>query len=114
MKLIKIGIAFAAALLGVMASGSALAFHHSHFRFGVFVGGPVWDPYPYPYYPYYPPAVVVQPAPPTTYIEQAAPEAAEPAAGYWYYCAASKTYYPYVKDCPAGWQRVAPQPQPAR
>ena len=47
---------------------------------------------------------------PMTYIEQA--PAAEPAQtqGFWYYCAASRAYYPYVKECPAGWQRVAPQP----
>ncbi len=113
MKLVKISLVLAAALLGATASGSALAFHHSSVRFGVFVGGPAWYPYPYPY-PYYPPAVVVQPAPPTTYIEQAAPETSEMPSGYWYYCAASKAYYPYVKDCPAGWQRVAPQPQSSR
>ncbi len=32
--------------------------------------------------------------------------------GTWYYCAESKTYYPYVKECPGGWQRVTPQPAP--
>ncbi len=26
--------------------------------------------------------------------------------------AESKTYYPYVKECPGGWQRVTPQPAP--
>ena len=51
------------------------------------------------------------PATPPTYIERddAAREEA-PASAYWYYCAESKAYYPYVKHCPAGWQRVAPQP----
>ena len=27
----------------------------------------------------------------------------------WYFCAASNAYYPYVQDCPGGWQAVAPQ-----
>jgi len=30
--------------------------------------------------------------------------------GEWYYCADSKSYYPYVRECPAGWQRVPAQP----
>jgi len=61
--------------------------------------------------PFPPPA---PPAAPTTYIEQGSPETA-PAPqpqGYWYYCAESKTYYPYVKECAGSWQRVTPQPPP--
>lgn len=67
------------------------------------------------YYPpplYYPPPVYVPPAmmaPPSQYIEQApSPDAATPQ--YWYYCAESNAYYPYVKECPGGWQAVPPQP----
>lgn len=30
--------------------------------------------------------------------------------GEWYYCANSRAYYPYVRNCPAGWQRVPAQP----
>ena len=103
-----------ALVLGLTLSGSALAWGHhgSGVRFGVVVGGPLWwgagYPYYYPpyYYPpaYYPPVVSSPPA----YVEQPAP-AVQP-QGYWYYCAAANGYYPYVKDCPAGWQRVAPQP----
>src|SRR5512135_3120004 len=95
---------------------------HWHGSVGLYFGAPLFGygygygygyPYyaPYPYYPaYYPP--VVQQAP--VYVEQdpqPAP-AAQPSAptGYWYYCADSRAYYPYVKECPAGWQRVAPQP----
>ena len=57
-------------------------------------------------------------SPPVTYVEQspapapvapAAPAAANP-AGYWYYCAESSAYYPYVQQCPSGWQRVSPTP----
>ena len=107
-------LALCAAALGLLASAPALAWHHGRAHVGVFIGGPIypWGYYP-PYYPYpyaYPPAV---PATPPTYIEQnenTAPP--QQPAGYWYYCADSKTYYPYVKECPAGWQRVAPQPAP--
>lgn len=80
---------------------------------GAYWGGwPYWPAYyPYPYaYPYYPAPVVVQQQP-TTYIEQPAPQAQQQApTGYWYYCTDPGAYYPYVKECPAGWQRVAPQP----
>ncbi len=112
-------LALAAALLtGVAASGAAFAWHgHSHF--GVYVGVPLYSPWYYPpayyppayyYPPYVPPVVVTQPP---VYVEQAPAESAAPAPQpqqYWYYCSASKTYYPYVKECPGGWQRVAPQP----
>ena len=91
---------------------------HGHARFGVFIGGPWYWPgyYPGPYYGSYygyPPVVAVPAAPPT-YIEQG--EAGdEPAQGaYWHYCAASKSYYPYVKQCLGGWQRVPAQPPPER
>ena len=70
---------------------------------------PYYPYYPYPYYPAYYPAPVVQQ--PTTYVEQPAPQAQPQApTGYWYYCADPGAYYPYIKECPAGWQRVAPQP----
>ena len=29
---------------------------------------------------------------------------------YWYYCRALEGYYPYVTNCPDGWEQVAPQP----
>ncbi len=81
--------------------------------------GPAWygyPAYPYTYYPYaYPPAVVVQPNP-QTYIQQAPPaiQQGPPVTGqpqppnYWYYCADSKSYYPYVRECPEGWMTVVP------
>jgi hypothetical protein len=83
---------------------------HGHSSFGVVVGVP-WGPWPYSspyYYPPYPP-VVIERAPPV-YVEQAAPPPQTAQAGYWHYCAAAKAYYPYVNECPGGWQRVAPQP----
>lgn len=110
MKTLKLIIA--ATVLAVAGIGSAWADHRSHVHFGVMIG-PGWGPgyyYPPAYYypPYYPPVVIERQDPPV-YIQQAAP-AAPAAANYWYYCAAAKGYYPYVKECPGGWQPVAPQP----
>ena len=128
-------LAFAALALGAAATEASA---HGRVRYGVYVGAPIYTaPYwyggyyrPYPYYAY-PPTTVVVPAAPTTYIEQAPALVAVPAApalpaapaapaqaaqtatlpaGYWYYCQASNAYYPYVRECPAGWQQVAPQP----
>ena len=84
-------------------------------RYGVGVGvmvAPRWDPWfwgpPYPYTPY--PPVIIERAPPV-YIEQpqAVPQPA-PQPAYWYYCAESNNYYPYVQRCPSGWDRIEPQP----
>ena len=86
---------------------------HRHFRSGVvIIGAPFFAPFYYsdPYY-YYPP-VAATPYSSPDYIEQgeAAPE---PSQAYWYYCADAKAYYPYVKECPGGWQHVMPQASPA-
>lgn len=113
----------AVALAATLAAGPADAHDryrsHTYVGIGVGVGGPVYRPwgwyspwpwYDYPpvYYPPPPPPVVIQTQPPV-YIEQPqAPTAA--ATNYWYYCAPTKGYYPYVKDCPEGWQRVSPRP----
>jgi len=93
----------------VIGMGSALA-HGMRGNVGIYVG-PYWSPwyYPPPYY-YQPRVVVVPPAVPPVYIEQnEAP--AESAQQYWYYCRSGKGYYPYVKECPDGWQKVLPQPE---
>lgn len=110
-----------AGALVVMTSTSASAdrghgrqehFHH-HNHFGVFIGAPLfWDPfYPWPYYYRAYPPVVVAPSGPTTYIEQGG-EGLGRAEAYWYYCPDSKSYYPYVRECPGGWQREVPRPPP--
>ena len=77
-----------------------------------------YPPYYYsPYYAspyYYPPAVVTVPAEPPVYIERG--EVAEPApqaSASWYYCADPQGYYPYVEQCPGGWQAVSPRPSTA-
>jgi len=30
----------------------------------------------------------------------------------WYYCDATRSYYPYVRECSSGWRQVAPQATP--
>jgi hypothetical protein len=59
-----------------------------------------------PPYGYLPPAYVV-PNPPV-YVERDPPAAPV----WWYWCAEANAYYPYVKECPGGWQRVPPQTVP--
>jgi hypothetical protein len=57
------------------------------------------------------------PSTPSTYIEreqegaeqEGTPQESAP-AGVWYYCPDSKAYYPYVKECPGGWQTVPAEP----
>lgn len=84
-----------------------------HFGVPLYWGAPY---YYYPYYPapiYYPPPVVYAPspviaAPPPAVVERPAE------ASTWYYCASSRGYYPYVRECPEGWERVPSAPPPAR
>jgi hypothetical protein len=127
---------FVVAALLVAGIGDSWADRRVYGRVGVYVGpGPYWGPaYPRPYYyprpfysgPYYPgpylygdpfyspaPVVVVPPPEPSVYIEQsdsAAGQVQPPAQQYWYFCRGSNRYYPYVKECPGGWQTVLPQP----
>jgi hypothetical protein len=105
------------ALSGALMSGAASA--DTRWRLGVYMGpGLLYYPSPWhyfppypsypPYYPYsyYPPA----PPAPTVYIERSAPPPPPPAEYWWNYCPESKAYYPYVRECPGGWQRVSPVP----
>jgi hypothetical protein len=86
--------------------------------FGINFGFPLYAPayYPAPYYPYYPAPYYGYPpaaaAPSPSYVEQGASSqpAPAPVQSDWFYCAGAKAYYPYVTECPGGWQRVAPQP----
>jgi len=104
-------------LLGTVGIGSAWAdrgrghAHHSRGHFSVMIGANMghWFHPPLHYYPpYYPPVVFERVSPPV-YIEQ---QSTTPASqtNYWYYCNSSRAYYPYVKECPGGWQKVLPQP----
>jgi len=110
-------------LLALLALGMGTAqadphHHRGHVGFGLYIGAPApWyygPPAYYPPYYYQPRVVVVPPEAPTVYVEQA-PQVVAPAApaqppAYWYYCQSAKAYYPYVKNCPEGWQAVQPQP----
>lgn len=105
---------FLVVLLALLLAGVGGAWArggHVHGHVGVYFG-PVWGPwwYPPPYYSQ--PQVIVVPPPPV-YIEQQDTSADPAAAGqqYWYYCKSAKGYYPYVKECPNGWQKVLPQPE---
>jgi hypothetical protein len=109
---------FLSLLVFLLLAGVGSAWAHGRVGVGVYFG-PYWGPGPWYYSPppyYYRPEVVVVPAPqPTVYVEQqqnapveSAPRATEQ---YWYYCAASKAYYPYAKECPGGWQKVLPHPE---
>lgn len=119
-------------LFATLASGAAMAQHRGHggghghgggVRFGISLGVPFYGLgyYPAPYYAYpayaYPapvyayPPVVVQSYSPPVYIERGADQAAPTQAqGDWFYCAASRAYYPDVGECPSGWQRVPARP----
>ncbi|MCC7486581.1 MAG: hypothetical protein IT529_16540 [Burkholderiales bacterium] len=139
MKAVKASVLSVIALVGFALAAEAFAHgrgyyyprHRSSVSIGIGVGvpgywygAPYYRPYYRPYYgypyygyPYYAPAVVVPSAPPV-YIEQGqpAPSAAAPAApseAYWYFCAESHAYYPYVKECAGPWQRVSPLPPPS-
>ncbi|MGB4853966.1 MAG: hypothetical protein WBP37_00205 [Candidatus Dechloromonas phosphoritropha] len=127
---------FVLAALLVSGIGDSWADRRVYGRGGVYVGpGPYWGaPYARPYYypgrfyprPYYPgpflygdpfyapaPVVVVPPPEPAVYIERsdsAVDQAQTPAQQYWYFCRDSNRYYPYVKECPGGWQTVLPRP----
>ena len=89
-------------------------FNHNRFRglhkvrTRIFVGSGVWWEEPWrwgPPDPYYAaPPVLVQEAPPV-YMQQGTPA---PQVYYWYYCQNPPGYYPYIKDCPAGWMSVVP------
>jgi hypothetical protein len=99
----------------ICASGPADAGHVS-----VWVG-PGWGYYPVVPVPYYYPPVVAVPSGPTQYVEQGqglaqqgpADSAPSQSNGSWFYCDASKMYYPYAKACAGGWREVAAQPGPS-
>lgn len=111
----------AAALAAMPASAHGRHGHGTRLSLGFVFGAPAfygpryYAPYPYyrPYYPYPAEFVVpyASPPAPTVYIERESAQSAPTLPpGYWYYCAESQAYYPYVKQCAGAWQQVAPQP----
>lgn len=91
---------------------------HFHPGFSFYLGAPLLFPrpyypaYPY-YYPYYPREIITVPAEPPVYIERerSQPQGGPLPEGYWYYCSNPAGYYPYVNQCPGGWQQVDPTPR---
>jgi len=118
MKATKTTLIIAVLVLVATASESAFARRSGHFggrHFGgprVAVGAIAIAPAFWYFPPALPPAAVTLPTAPTTYIERgdAQPAAGQAAGEWWYYCADSKGYYPYVKECAQAWQRVATEP----
>jgi len=87
-------------------------------HFGFYFGAPLY-PYPYYRYPfyypyYYPPSIITVPVTPPVYIQQPPPPSPQHPSGYWYYCTHPEGYYPYIKECPKGWQQVEPIPSAPR
>lgn len=96
-------------------------------RVSFVVGAPLWwgAPYyvgaPWVYGP--PPAAPAPPAP-MVYVERsdpvestapplrpaAPPAASAPGTQWWYLCASPRGAYPYVRECPGGWERVPAAP----
>lgn len=88
----------------------------------VMIGAPFYRPYYQPYWgsawydpfwrPYpsvvLPAPMIVSPPQPMVYIERSA-DPAQPAAGFWYWCASPQGWYPEVSECPQGWQAVPPR-----
>lgn len=109
-------------LVGVSLSGAALADRgHSRGRVGLefYLGAPFPHPYyasPFYYYPYpYYPRVVEVPVEPPVYIERGDTPSADqqaPENYYWYHCDKPSGYYPYIQQCPGGWQKIVPMPPP--
>lgn len=111
-----LGLALVAASAGALADG-----RHWHrgprVSIGFTIGTPLhygaWYPGPFWYYPPVAP-VVVAPAAPPVYVQREEPAAATgartDASSWWYFCRDANAYYPYVKQCPGGWEKVAPQP----
>jgi len=92
--------------------GTSLAHGRVHLGFHF---GSLWWPSLYP--PYHE-TVVVERQVPLVYIEKDKPQASSNNAAsttvginYWYYCAKVEKYYPYVRTCPSGWDRVSAKPQ---
>jgi hypothetical protein len=62
------------------------------------------------------PASTPAPPPPDAEPPASAPPGTPPTTGpWWYFCASPRGAYPYVRECPGGWERVpAVPPGPTR
>jgi hypothetical protein len=138
MKRLTLLLAAFATLLSLFAI-STPAEAHGRIRGGVFLNfGVPWPGYwwgPGYYYPppayyyrddyYAPSTVIIERRTQPEYVERSdvegssntgsanapAPSQVKP-TNWWYWCAASGNYYPYVKECAGGFERVPPQAVP--
>ena len=96
-------------ILALSSISPAYAEHGSGWRGGwvapAMVGGILAYDLSYPHRYYYPYPVYEQPYP--IYVQAAPVQQTIPT---WYYCNSARAYYPYVANCPEGWQAVAAQP----
>ena len=82
-------------------------YHHGHGFYGYW---PWYFPLSYGFaMPYYGTSFYLDA--PVTYVEMAPPGAIQPSTS-WYYCKNPEGYFPYVQECPSGWQTVPAQPVP--
>ena len=107
---------------GYGGHGYGYGYGRGYGYYGGFYGGTYFDPWfygsPWGYDMVYP-EVVVTPGYSQAYIEpdyvpqqSTAPVGVQQAgpSNDWYYCQNPAGYYPYVKTCPNGWQRVPSTP----
>lgn len=86
--------------------------HRHRAQVGIAIGIPlVTAPWYYPQPQIYPNPPVA--ALPQAYIEMHSRQV-QPSGSWWYYCHNPEGYYPYIKECPQGWQLVDPQPSDFR
>ena len=108
----KIFFALFLVLLGFAHTTNALADHRGYVyrRSPSIMIGPVWGPWYFPPPWYHQPPVIIEREPPPVYIEKPRAEAPSGPTNFWYFCRAANAYYPDVRECPAGWIKVAPRP----
>lgn len=110
-------------------------YRHDHFwgPFGFLLGSAIVYSAMQPRTVYYEPRVTYVPyAPATAYVQPyyvepayASPPLASlppphngaqistltmPGSQWWYFCKTPEGYYPYVRECPSGWEKVSPTP----
>jgi len=93
--------------------------HFYYPGWGFSVGAyPYWPSYSdyWPYFSYgsyyYATDIAIPSSRPLVYIEQSSVphiQALEP--GEWQYCTNPEGYYPHLKECPVGWQKLDAQPE---
>ena len=92
--------------LGV-AAGAILSYPYYSYPYYPYYSYPYYDPYVYA--PAYSPRVIYRQRGDAYTDEEGYSEPAttrSSSGGTWYYCRQSNAYYPYVKRCSGGWEKV--------